>query len=144
MLSFGTVTVLLVDADRRFRGAFESMCKFPKIKFCNIAHSNHKVDSVKKYHQLQKKTQATARQHGVIHDVFIQNDKTSQYTWNSAPINDTNVMRSVAAVGREFIFPLDIELLLTTNLNPNNTQLLFKYLLDVFTNPQFSISVLKI
>ena len=73
-----------------------------------------------------KKTQAIAGQDRGSHDLFILNAKTSQYACNSAPIDDTDVMRSVAAVGREFIFPLDIELFSTPNLNPYNNQAFFK------------------
>ena len=54
--------------------------------------------------------------------------KTSQYMWNSTPIDDTNVICSVAAVAREFVFTLDTELLPTPTLNPDNNQTLFKYL----------------
>jgi hypothetical protein len=31
------------------------------------------------------------------------------YAWNSAPVDGTNVVRSYAAVGREFPFPIDFE-----------------------------------
>ena len=54
------------------------------------------------------------------HQVFTEN-ATSQYAWNSAPIDSTDIIRSVAAVGREFRFPLDVELLdIPTLLNDNN------------------------
>ena len=52
-----------------------------------------------------------------IQTVFILNPKTSQYAQNSAPIDDTDVMRRVSAVGREFRFTLDTELLPTLTLN---------------------------
>ena len=53
-------------------------------------------------------------------------------------------MRIVAAVGIEYRFTLDTELLLTPNLNIDNNQLLFKYLRDMSTDHQFVISILKI
>ena len=52
-------------------------------------------------------------------------------------------MRCVAVSGREFIYPLDMELLPTPGLNPDNSQALFKYLRDVSTSYQFTISVFK-
>ena len=54
------------------------------------------------------KTRAIEGQDHGSNDAFIVNAKTSQYAWNSAPINDTHKMSSVAAVGREFIYPLDM------------------------------------
>ena len=92
------VSVVVLDAYRQLRGAFESWY---------LSRRNHKVNSVKKYQQFLNKTQAIAGQYGVSHNVIIQNSKTSQYAWNSAPIYDTNVMSSVVSVGREFRFPLD-------------------------------------
>jgi len=35
---------------------------------------------------------------------------TAGYAWNSAPIDGTDILRSVAAVGRPFLFPIDISL----------------------------------
>ena len=53
-------------------------------------------------------------------------------------------MHSVSDVGREIRFPLDTELLSTPTLNPDNNQLLFDYLRDMYKNSQFAISVLQI
>ena len=61
-----------------------------------------------------------------------------QYAWNSAPIGDMDAMRSVAALGREFRFPLDTELLESLKLNPRNNEPLFKFLRDVYTNSTFA------
>ena len=76
------------------------MCKWLQIKLWNLARSNHKVNIIGKYHQFLNKTQAITGQYHGSHDVFIQNAKTSKYAWNRSPINDTNVMHSVAGVGR--------------------------------------------
>ena len=78
------------------------------------------------------------------HDLLIQNTKISQYAWNSAPNDNTNVISRGAAVGQEFRFNMDTELLLTPTLNPNKNQALFKYLLYASTNSQFTISILEI
>ena len=43
-------------------------------------------------------------------------------------------MHSVAAVGRQFIFNLDMQMLPTLTLNPVNNQSVFRYLQDVSTN----------
>ena len=132
------------DTGSRLIGAFEAIFKCLQITFWNLSHINHKLNSVENCHRFLNKTQAISGQDRVSRDVFIINAKTSQYTCNIAPINDTNVMRSVAAVGREFIFPLDTELLSTPTLNPDNNLVLFKYLQEMSTNSQFAISVLQI
>ena len=49
----------------------------------------------------------------------------------------------MTAVGREFRFPLDIELLDQPSLNNKEHSALFHYLRNVSCNSQFSISVLQ-
>ena len=111
ILTFGMVAVVVVDADNRFRSTFEAMCKLLKLTFWPLSRGNHKGNSVERYHRFLNKTQTISGQDRGTHEVFHQNIKTSQYAWNSAPIDDTDIPRCVAAVGREFRFPLDIELL---------------------------------
>ena len=53
-------------------------------------------------------------------------------------------MRSIVALGREFRFPLDTELLPTPTLNSDDSQGLFMYLQYLSTNYQFTILLLKI
>lgn len=76
--------------------------------------------------------------------VIKQNVKTSQYAWNSAPIDGTDIPRSMAAIGREFRFPLDVELSLAPQLNPENNSALFQYLRNGSNDSVFSLSILKI
>ena len=78
-----------------------------------------------------------------MQEVFHQNTKTSQYTWNSTPIDNTDIPRCVAAFGREFRFPPDIELLEQPALNKSDSSVLFHYLRNVSCNSEFSISILQ-
>ena len=76
--------------------------------------------------------------------MFHQNAKTSQYGWNSSPIDDTDIPRCVAAIGREFRFPLDVELLDKPSLNDKGNSALLHYLRSVSGNTKFAMSVLQI
>ena len=102
VLSFGmvAVAVVVVDTYSRFRVTFEAMCKFFQITSWHLSRGNHKGNIIKKYHRFLNKIQSITEQYHGSYDIFIQNAKTSQYVWNSAPIDDTNAMRSVAAVGK--------------------------------------------
>ena len=75
--------------------------------------------------------------------MFHQNIKTSQYAWNSAPIDDTYILRCGATVRREFRFPLDIELLDQPSINNKEHSALFNYLRNISCNSQFFIFVLQ-
>ena len=77
-----------------------------------------------------------------MHDLFLRNAKTSRYAWNSAPINDTDIIRSVAAVIQELRSPLDVKILqIPTTLNQGNSGL-YEYLWHVSNNSQFTTSIL--
>ena len=53
-------------------------------------------------------------------------------------------MRSAVALGREFWFPFDTELLESPTLKSSNNEALFKYLRDVSKNSTFTTAVLQI
>ena len=50
----------------------------------------------------------------------------------------------MAAAGREFRFPLDVNLSPTPSLNDANNSALFQYLQNVSTDSKFTLSVLQI
>ena len=74
----------------------------------------------------------------------MQDAKTSQYTWNITPINNTDINRSMAAIGHNFRFPLDVSLSPTPILNTETNSSLFNYLRDVSTFSNFLLSILQI
>ena len=77
VLSFGMVEVVSVDADSRFRGAFEAICNFLLITFWPLARGNNKINIIEKYHQLLNKKLSITGQYRGSHDVFILSAKTS-------------------------------------------------------------------
>ena len=144
VLSFGMVAVVVVDADSKFRGVFEELCNILKLVFWPLARGNHKGLSVERFHRFFNKTQTICGNDRCTHESFTTNIKTSQYAWNSAPIDNTDVIRSVAALGREFKFPMDMELQPTPALNDEANSALFQYLRHASCSSKFSQSVLQV
>ena len=99
VFTFGIVAVVVVNADSKFLHLFEEICKAIGFKFWPLSRSNHKGNSVEKYHRFLNKTQTIVGQDQDSHHSFTENSKTSQYAWNSAPIDDTDIPRCLAAVG---------------------------------------------
>ena len=93
------------------------MCTALKINFWPLARGNHKGLLVERYHSYLNKTQIISGQDRGTHLSIVQNSKTSQYAWNSVPIDNTDVPRILAAVGHELQFPFDIELSCIPNLS---------------------------
>lgn len=144
LLSFGMCAVVVVDADSKFKSAFEDMCKKLGLLFWPLARNNHKGLSVERYHRFLNETQTIVGQERGTHMTILQNAKLSQYAWNSAPIDNTDVTRSMAALGREFRFPLDVELSPTPTLNDAQNTQLFEYLRNASNNGPFATSVVKL
>ena len=72
------------------------MYNFLQITFRPLLHGNNKGNIIEKYYRFLSKKQAIAGQDCVSHDVFTQNTKTSQYAWYITPIDDTDMMCSIA------------------------------------------------
>ena len=144
VLSFGMCSVVVIDDGSSFKSVFIAMCDCLRIVYWCLSRGNHKGNSVERYHRFLNKTQAIAGNDRGTHDVYIQNAKTSQYAWNSAPIDGTDITRSMAAIGRNFRFPLDVELSPTPILNTDTNNTLFQYLRDVSTDSTFALSILQV
>ena len=120
------------------------MCIALGFKFWALSRGNHKGNSVEKFHRFLNKTQTIVGQDRGTHLSFIENSKTSQYTWNSALIDDTDIPRCLAAVGRHFKFPMDIDLNAAPNINCNNQSALYICLRDISSDSLFATSVIQV
>ena len=125
VLTFGMCSVVVIDDVGSFKVVFIAMCEVFHIIYWCLSRGNHKGNSVERYHRFINKTQAIVGNDRGTHDVYIQNSKTSQYAWNSAPIDGTDITRSMAAAGRNFRFPLDVQLYPTPTLNSSTNSALF-------------------
>ena len=144
LLSYGICAVVVVDDGSTFKGIFKEMIELLKITLWTLSRGNHKGNSAERYHRFLNKTQAITGNDRGTHGNFIQNAKTSQYAWNSAPIDGTDVPRSVAAIGRQFRFPLDTEFLQPPQLEDGEQSRLHQYLRDVSNESKFAEGVLQI
>ena len=144
VLSFGMCSVVVIDDGSSFKQFFKLMCDALAITYWCLSLGNHCRNSVERYHQFLKKTHAIAGNDRVTHKVYIQNAKTSQYTWNSAPIDKTDIIRVMVAVGRAFRFPIDVSLSPSPILNTEPNSVLFNYLRYISIDGEFSLSVLQI
>ena len=144
IMNFGMCSVVVIDDGSTFKNAFMDMCKKLRLHYWCLSRGNHKGNSVERYHRFLNKTQTINGNDRGTNTCYIENAKTSQYAWNSAPIDDTDVPRILAAIGRKFRFPLDVDLSPTPTLNSETNNNLFSYLRDVSTDSKFALSVLQI
>ncbi len=144
ILAFGMCTMVVVDDGSSFKATFKDMCEILRIHLWTLARGNHKGNSCEKYHRYLNKVATIQGAELGTHENFHRIAKTTQYAWNSAPIDDTDVVRSFAAVGRDFRFPIDVDTSKIPPVNSANNNRLFDYLRDVSTDSNFATGVLQI
>ena len=107
LLKYGMCAVIVVDAASNFKGIFEQMCSILSITFWPLSRGNHHGLSVERYHRFLNKTQTIQGASVGTHSNFKRTVLLSAYSWNSSPIDGTDIIRSIPADGRMFRFPLD-------------------------------------
>lgn len=88
VLSFDMCSVVIIDDVTSFKQVFKLMCENLAITYWCLSRGNHQGNSVEYYHRFLNKTHAIAGNNRGTDKVYIQHAKTSQYTWNSTPINN--------------------------------------------------------
>ena len=143
ILTYGMCAVVVVDDGSNFKAEFAKMCEILGIKLWPLARGNHKGNSVERYHRFLNKTQTIAGNSVGTHNVFHRNVSLSAYAWNSAPIDNTDIVRSLPAIGRELRFPMDTKLHQLPELSEDNNNL-YEYLREVSNDSNFATSVLQL
>lgn len=107
-LKFGMCAAICVDDDNKFRGLFEAAANALKIRFIALAKGNHQGMRSERFHRFLNKVARLTTNNRDSSSATKPSVNIAAYAWNSAPIDGTDVVRSLPAVGRIFCFPLDI------------------------------------
>lgn len=75
---------------------------------------------------------------------FVEAGILAGYAWNSAPIDSTDMIRSIPVIGRELRFPLDTNLTALPKLTDNQANSGVEYLCLTDKDRIFSTKILKI
>ena len=99
IISFGMFSVVIIDYGRTFKQYFIKIYKDLKITLCVLYKVNHKGNKCENITILPTKYRQYMAMKESTKTFELKNYKTSQYVWNSDPINGTYIVQSVAAVG---------------------------------------------
>jgi hypothetical protein len=110
LLKIGFCGLVVVDDGSTFKGLFEQVCLLLGINYHPASPGNHKAVSVEHFHRFLNKALGIAANDRGTPKVFVEGAHTAAYAWNSSPIDGTDIIRSVPAVGRPFRFPFDLSL----------------------------------
>lgn len=95
-------SVVIIDDGSTLKNIFMEMYKVLKIHYWCLSRGNLRGNSVEHYNLLLNKTQTIYDNDIGTNACYIDNASTSQYAWNGAPIENTDVLCSLATVGREY------------------------------------------
>lgn len=108
-LTHGLPRLTIIDAGNEFAGALHAMCNSMGLPFYTVSRGNHKAILCERFHRYLNKVQRIHAANCETHQEFILGTIFAVYAWNAAPVDGTNIVRSFAAMGREFPFPVDFE-----------------------------------
>ena len=143
LMRFVLCHLVVLDNGNPFKGTFVAMCKSPKLNFNILAKRNHNRLSAEHFHHFLNKASTIAMEDRQNNDVFVPSGIAAGYTWNSAPIDGTDILRSTV-IGREFRFPIDIDLSALSQLTQNNSQSAVDFLRLTDSNRRFSSAIFNI
>ena len=144
LIKFGLCHLVVLNDCTSFKRYFIAMCQALNINYDILAKRNHKGLSVEHfYHFLNKSVTIAAEERGTA-NIFVPAGITAGYAWNSVPIDGTDILRSIPAIGRKLKFPLDINLNAMSKLVQNNANAVLEYLKLTDSSRSFSSSILKI
>ena len=102
LLKFGLCHLVVLDDGNPFKCAFVAMCKALKLNYDILAKRNHKELSVEHFHRFLNKATTITMKDRQSNDVFVPAGIAAGYAWNSATIDDTDILPSTVAIGRDF------------------------------------------
>ena len=136
--------LVVLDTGTPFKGVFIAMCQALNINYDLLAKWSHKGLSVEYFRRFLNKSVPIAAEERGTTNIFVPDGIAAGYAWNSAPINGTDILRSIPAIGRELKLPLDINLNAMPKLVQNNANAALEYLKLTDSSRSFSSSILKI
>jgi hypothetical protein len=110
LMKVGMCGLIVVDAGSTFCGIFADACKLLGIQLHRASRGNHKAVSVERFFRYLNKAVTIASSDRGTQLVWVEAAMIATYAWNCSPIDGTDVVRSIPAMGREFKFPFDLAL----------------------------------
>ena len=143
-MKFGLCHLAVIDDGTPFKGGFVAMCKGVDLNNDILVKRNHKGLTVKDLLSFLNKAVIIVMEDRQSNDVFIPDGTATGCGWSNALIDGTDILRSTVAIGREFKFPIDINLSALPQLTQNNDQSTIDYLRLADSNRPFKFFNFKV
>jgi hypothetical protein len=107
LLQHGFCHIVIVDADSKFKAAFQETMELLQINMHMASGNNHDSILVERFNAFLNKGLKVLCTDRSTSRVFKESAQLLTYAWNSAPMAETDISRSLVAMGREYSFPID-------------------------------------
>ena len=124
-MTFGMCYYAVLDYGTPIKGSFIAICQSLNLNYNVLAKRNYKGLSVEHFRLFFNKSVTIAAEDHGINDIFVPTGIAADYVWNSAPIDGTDIFRSIPTIGRKLHFPSDVNLNTAPKLIQNNAQSIF-------------------
>ena len=94
-MKFGLCHLVVLDDGTLFKVAFKAMCQALNLNYDILAKQNHKGISVKNFHRSLNRSVTVAAEERGTNNIFVPAGIAAGYSWNSAPIDGTDILRSI-------------------------------------------------
>ena len=121
-MKFGLCHLVVLDDGSPFKGSFIVISDALNLNYDVLAKHNHKGLAVDYFHRFLNKSITIAAEDRGTNDIFVPAGIAAGYAWNSAPIDGTDILRSIPAIGCEIHFPININLSVLPKLAHNSGQ----------------------
>ena len=105
----GLPRLVIIDAGSENKGLLTDMCSSMGIAFHMVSPEDHNGILCERFHRYLNKVQKILAADTQSFTQFVQGVMFACYAWNASPIDGTNIIRSFAAKGRHFPFPIQIK-----------------------------------
>ena len=144
LLKFGIRHLVVMNDGTPFKGAFILACDALHLKYECVVKRDHKAVLVEKFHRFLNKVVTIAVEDRKTLVCFTEAGIVAGYAWNSAPIDGTDIFRSIPAIGRELRFSIDIPSTTLPQLTTNQADSVVNYLRLTDSSKRFATEILKI
>lgn len=104
----GLPKLILLDSGSENKGALVEMCNTLGIKYHVVSPEAHNGILCERFHRYLNKVQKIVAADTQSFAQWAQGLMFATYSWNAAPVDGTDIVRSFVAKGRVFPFPLQI------------------------------------
>ena len=144
LMKFGLYHLDILDDGNLFKGVFIIMCQACNLNDDILAKRNNKRHTVEYLCRFLNNSVTIGAEERVTNDIFVPTSIATGYSCNYTPIDGTDILRSIPAIGRELYVNININFDTISKMTQNNAHAALEYLKLTKSSRYISCSIIKI